>query len=101
VSRSRDGAIDSQCPGRAVIEQEEQGRYQPVATGQINNATAPETPSHTPGNLPGFKEFFAWQAAGPADGAAKLVEQGVARKEEKFLFGQSVFGGTDHKKSVL
>jgi hypothetical protein len=57
---------------------------------QINHASASETSSDSSGNLPCFEQFFPWQAARLANGAANFVEQRVAREKESFLFCQAV-----------
>jgi len=51
-----------------------------VTAGQVNDPPAAEAAAHTPGDLPGLKQFLARQAAGATYGPSDGVEQGGSGK---------------------
>ena len=65
-------------------------REQPVATGDVEHATAAKQASRAAGHFPRLVELLARQAAGFAHRAAEPVEQRVAGEAVEIVPGQAI-----------
>ena len=81
--------IDDERLRRGVVEQQHRLCEQAMPACQIDQATAPEVPAHTPRNLPRLVQFLARQALGVADGARQPIEQRVSGEPTEVEGGQS------------
>ena len=65
---------------------------QPVASRDVNDATAAKETPDSPRGLPCFEELFSWQAPCVAHGAGEPMKERVVREAAEIVVGQSSAG---------